>query len=175
VQLLNRDEKASKVSELNETFGKAKFAVVTDYRGLKVTELEKLRRELKKNEGQIRVAKNTLLKLAVQGTEYEALSEFFTGTTAVAVSFADPVASAKALTGFAKEYNALSIRSAVLEGKTLSAEDVVALSKLPGKPELQAKLLGTLAAVPTGLVRVLNGVPSKFVYVLQAIKEQKEN
>lgn len=172
---MNRDEKASTVSELNETFGKAKFAVVTDYRGLKVTELEKLRRELKKTEGQIRVAKNTLLRLAVKGTEYEALSNYFTGTTAVAVSFADPVASAKALAGFAKEYDALSIRSAVLEGRTLSAEDVIALAKLPGKPELQAKLLGTLAAVPTGLVRVLNGVPSKFVYVLQAIKEQKEN
>lgn len=172
---MNRDEKASKVSELNETFGRAKFAVVADYRGLKVTELEKLRRELKKNEAQIKVAKNTLLRLAVKGTGYEALSSHFTGTSAVALGFADPVASAKALVGFAKEYEALIIRSAVLEGKALSPDDVVALSKLPGKPELQAKLLGTLAAVPTGLVRVLSGVPRSFVYVLQAIKEQKEN
>ena len=172
---MNRDEKASKVSELNETFSKAKFAVVTDYRGLKVTELEKLRRELKQSEAQIQVAKNTLLRLAVKGTEYEALSEYFTGTTAVAVSFADPVASAKALTGFAKEYEALSIRSAALDGSLLNADDVLALSKLPGKPELQAKLLGTMAAVPTGLVRVLSGVSRNFVYVLQAIKEQKEN
>lgn len=172
---MNRDEKASKVSELNETFSKAKFAVVAEYRGLKVTEFEKLRRELKKNEAQVQVAKNTLLRLAVQGTDYEALSEYFTGTTAVAVSFADPVASAKTLTGFAKEYQALSIRSAALEGKVLSADDVVALSKLPGKLELQAKLLGTMAAVPTSLVRVLSGVPRSFVYVLQSIKEQKEN
>jgi len=172
---LNRDEKSSKVSELNETFSKAKFAVVTDYRGLKVTDLEKLRRELKKNDAQFQVAKNTLLRLAVKGTEHEGLSEFFTGTTAVAVSFADPVASAKALAAFSKEFEALQIRSAMLDGKVLSSADVVALSKLPGKKELQAMLLGTLAAVPTGLVRVLNGVPSKLVYVLQAIKEQKEN
>lgn len=172
---MNRDEKTSQVSELNETFSKATFAVVTDYRGLKVTELEKLRRELKKSEAQIRIAKNTLLRLAVKGTDYEELTEFFTGTTAIAVSFEDPVESAKALTGFAKKFDALSIRSAVLDGSILSAEDVVALSKLPSKPELQAKLLGTLAAVPTGLVRVLNGVPSTFVYALQAIKEQKEN
>lgn len=172
---MNRDEKSSKVSELNETFSKAKFAVVTDYRGLKVTDLEKLRRELKKNDAQFQVAKNTLLRLAVKGTEHEGLSEFFTGTTAVAVSFADPVASAKALAAFSKEFEALEIRSAMLDGKVLSSADVVALSKLPGKKELQAMLLGTLAAVPTGLVRVLNGVPSKLVYVLQAIKEQKEN
>ena len=172
---MNRDEKASTVSELNETFSKAKFAVVTDYRGLKVTELEKLRRELKKNDGQFQVAKNTLLRLAVKGTAHEVLGEYFTGTTAVAVCFADPVASAKALAAFSKEFEALRIRSAALEGKILSADDVVALSKLPGKQELRAKLLGTMAAVPTGLVRVLNGVPSKLVYVLQAIKEQKEN
>ena len=172
---MNRDEKTSKVSELNETFTKAKFAAVADYRGLKVTELEKLRRELKKGEAQIQIAKNTLLKLAVKGTEFEGLAEFFTGTTAIAVSFEDPVESVKALTGFAKEHKALSIRSAALEGSILSADDVIALSKLPAKPVLQAKLLGTMAAVPTGLVRVLNGVPSNFVYVLQAIKQQKEN
>lgn len=172
---MNRDEKVSKVSELNETFSKAKFAVVTDYRGLKVTELEKLRRELKKSDAQIRVAKNSLLKLAVKDTDYEILSEYFTGTTAVAVSFEDPVASAKALSGFAKDNEALSIRSAALDGSVLSADDVIALSKLPGKPELQAKLLGTMAAVPTGLVQVLSGVPRTFVYALQAIKEQKEN
>ena len=117
---MNRDEKVSKVSELNETFSKAKFAVVTDYRGLKVTELEELRRELKKSDAQIRVAKNSLLKLAVKDTDYEILSEYFTGTTAVAVSFEDPVASAKALSGFAKDYEALSIRSAALDGSVLN-------------------------------------------------------
>ena len=172
---MNRDEKVSKVSELNETFSKAKFAVVTDYRGLKVTEMEELRRELKKSDAQIRVAKNSLLKLAVKDTDYEVLSEYFSGTTAIAVSFEDPVASAKALSGFAKEYEALSIRSAALDGSVLSADDVTALSKLPGKPELQAKLLGTMASIPTGLVQVLSGVQRNFVYALQAIKEQKEN
>lgn len=172
---MNRDEKASKVSALNETFSKAKFAVVSDYRGLKVTEFEKLRRELKKNNAHIQVAKNSLLKLAVKDTDYEILSDYFTGTTAITVSFEDPVGSAKALSGFAKEYEALVIRSAALDGSVLSAEDVIALSKLPSKPELQAKLLGTMAAVPTGLVQVLSAVPRSFLNVLQAINEQKEN
>ncbi len=172
---MNRDEKTSKVSVLNETFSKAKFAVVTDYRGLKVTEFEELRRELKKNDAHIQVAKNTLLRLAVKGTDYEMLTEHFTGTTAITVTYEDPVASAKALSGFAKKNEALVIRSAVLDGSALSADDVIALSKLPSKPELQAKMLGTMAAVPTGLVRVLSGVPRSFLYVLQAINEQKDN
>lgn len=172
---MNRDQKTDVVSELNETFSKAKFAVVADYRGLKVTELEKLRKNLRENDAQIRVAKNTLLRLAVQGTACEGLGDSFTGTTAVAVGFTDPVGPAKALAAFAKEFNAFSIRSAVLEGSMLSAEDVAALSKLPSREELLAKLLGTMAAVPTGFVRVLSAVPQKLLYALAAVKEQKEN
>lgn len=172
---MDRNEKTGLVGELNETFSKAKFAVVTDYRGLKVTELEKLRHLLRENDAQFQIAKNTLLRLAVKGTEYEGLTESFTGTTAIAFSFDEPVGPAKALAAFSKEFKALVIRSAALEGSVLSADDVVALSKLPSKDELLGKLLGTMAAVPTGFVRVLNGIPQKLVYGLQAIKEQKEN
>jgi len=172
---LNRDEKAGKVRELNETFSKAKFAVVADYRGLKVTELEKLRGELRRNNAHIQVAKNTLLKLAVEGTEYEGLSESFTGTTAIAFSYDEPVGPAKVLSDFAKEFEALEIRSAIMDGKALSADDVIALAKLPSKDQLLGQLCGVLVAVPTGFVRALNGVSSNLVYALQAIKEQKEN
>ena len=172
---LNRDEKVGRVQALNETFSKAKFAVVTDYRGLKVTELEKLRRELRQNDAFIQVAKNTLLKLAVKGTEFEDLGESFTGTTAIAFSFEEPVGTAKVLSEFAKENEALKIRTAVMEGKVLTVEDVSSLAKLPSKEQLLGQLCGVLQAVPTGLVRALNGVPSNLVYALQAIKEQKEN
>ncbi|RUM37827.1 MAG: 50S ribosomal protein L10 [Desulfobulbus sp.] len=172
---MNRDEKAGKVRVLNETFSKAKFAVVTDYCGLKVTELEKLRKELRQNDAFIQVAKNTLLKLAVQGTDFEDLGESFTGTTAIAFSFEEPVGTAKVLADFAKEFDALTIRSAVMDGKVLTVDDVSALAKLPGREQLLGQLCGVLTAVPTGLVRALNGVPSNLVYALQAIKEQKEN
>jgi large subunit ribosomal protein L10 len=172
---LNRDQKTDIISELNETFSNAKFAVVADYRGLKVTELEKLRKNLRENDAQIQVAKNTLLRLAVKGTACEGLSDFFSGTTAIAVGFKEPVGPAKALAAFAKEFNAFSIRSAVLDGTLLSADDVVALSKLPSREELLAKLLGTMAAVPTGFVRVLSAVPQKLLYALTAVKDQKEN
>jgi large subunit ribosomal protein L10 len=172
---LNRDQKIDVIGALNEAFSKAKFAVVADYRGLKVTELEKLRKNLRENDAQIQVAKNTLLRLAVKGTPCEGLSDSFTGTTAVAVGFKEPVGPAKALATFASEFNAFIIRSAVLDGKVLSVEDVVSLSKLPSREELLAKLLGTMNAVPTSFVRVLSAVPQKLLYALSAIKEQKEN
>ncbi len=171
---MNRDQKTEAISGLNETFSKATFAVVTDYHGLKVTALEKLRRNLRENDAQIQVAKNTLLRLAVKGTPYEGLNNFFSGTTAVAVAFEEPVGAAKALTAFAAEFDAFVIRGAILEGSLLSADDVIALSKLPGKEELLGKLLGTMNAVPTGFVRVLSGVPQKLLYALSALKEQKE-
>lgn len=172
---MNRDQKTDIVSELNETFSKAKFAVVADYRGLKVTQLEKLRKNLRENDAQIQVAKNTLLRLAVKGTPYEGLSDAFSGTTAVAVGFKEPVGPSKVLTAFASEFNAFSIRTAVLDGTMLSADDVVALSKLPSREELLGKLLGTMSAVPTGFVRVLSAVPQKLLYALSAIKDQKDN
>jgi large subunit ribosomal protein L10 len=172
---LNRNDKASKVADLKETFKKAQFAVVADYRGLKVTELEKLRKEMRNNNAQVQIAKNTLLRLAVKGTDFENLADHFTGTTAVAFSFDEPVGSAKALSDFAKEFEALSIRGGILDGEIVSPEDIVALAKLPGKDQLRAQLLGVLTAVPTSFVRVLSAVPSSFVYALQAIKDQKEN
>ncbi len=172
---MNRETKASKVEELNETFSKAKFAVVADYRGLKVTELEKLRAGLREQNAQIRIAKNTLLRIAVKGTDYEGLTDDFVGTTAIAFSFEEPVGPAKALAEFGKEFEALQIRSAGLDGKVLSADDVKALSKLPSKDQLLGQLCGVLAALPTKLVRTLNAAPSNLVYALQAIKDQKEN
>ncbi|PIE57969.1 MAG: 50S ribosomal protein L10 [Desulfobulbus propionicus] len=172
---MDRNEKTNVVSALNETFSKAKFAVVTDYRGLKVTELEELRSNLRANNAHFQIAKNTLLRLAVRGTEYEGLTEHFSGTTAITFSFEEPVGPAKALAKFAKDNAHLQIRCAGLEGTILTAEEVVALSKLPSREELLAKLLGTMNAVPTGFVRVLNAIPQKFVYALGAIKDQKDN
>ncbi|MBU0728966.1 MAG: 50S ribosomal protein L10 [Proteobacteria bacterium] len=170
---MKRDEKASIVSELSDKFSKAKIAIASDYRGLTVTEFQEVRRELKKNQAEIRVAKNTLLKRAVQGTEFEGMQGFFTGTTAVTVSYGDPVAPAKVLVAFSKDKKTFEIKGAVLDGKTISTEELIALSKLPSKEILLSQLLSVMQAVPTSFVRVLNGIPQKFVYLLQAISDQK--
>lgn len=172
---MNRENKIQKVSELKATLAKAKFAAVADYRGLKVAELEKLRANLRQQNAQAQIAKNTLLRLAVKDTAFEGLAQDFAGATVVAFGFVDPVGPAKALTDFSKDFDKLQIRSAVFEGKVLNSAQIVALSKLPSKEQLLGQLCGLLAAVPTKLVRTLNAAPSNLVYALQAIKEQKEN
>jgi large subunit ribosomal protein L10 len=174
VRPLNRESKVQKVGELKETFSRAKFAAVAEYQGLKVTELEKLRVNLRKQNAQLQVAKNTLLKIAAQDTAYEALQQDFGGTTVVAFGFEEPVGPAKVLAEFSKDFDKLKIRSAMFEGQRMSAEQMIALSKLPSKEQLLGQLCGVLAAVPTKLVRTLNAAPSNLVYALQAIKEQKE-
>ena len=171
---MNRDEKLAVVSGLNESFSRAKLTVVADYCGLKVSEFQKIRVELKNCDSEIRVAKNTLLKRAVTDTGNTALSGDFSGTTAVVMGFADPVAPAKVVTKFADDHKKFIIRCAALDGEKIGVEELIALSKLPSKEVLLGQLLSTWNNVPTGLVQVLTGVPRTFVYALQAIKEQKE-
>lgn len=171
---MNRDEKVTIVSELNDSFNRAKFAVVADYCGLKVSELQELRIELRKCDSEIRVAKNTLLKRAVADTENALLVDDFTGTTAVIMAYDDPVGPAKVVAKFAEDHKKFQIRSAALEGEKLEQDGVIALSKLPSKEILLGQLLSVMNGVPTGLVQVLSGVPRTFVYALQAVKDQKE-
>lgn len=171
---MNRDDKLAIVSELNDSFNRAKFTVVADYCGLKVSELQKIRIELKNCDSEIRVAKNTLLKRAVTDTGNAALSDDFSGTTAVVMGYADPVAPAKVVAKFADDHSKFVIRSAALDGEKIGVNELIALSKLPTKEVLLGQLLSTWNNVPTGLVQVLTGVPRTFVYALQAIKDQKE-
>ncbi len=171
---MNRDEKAAIVAELNDSFSRAKFSVVADYCGLKVSDLEKIRRDLRETSSEIRIAKNTLLRRAVTDTSCESLSEDFTGTTAIVTSYEDPVAPAKILAKCAETYDKFELRSAVLEGEKISIDDLIALSKLPSKEVLLGQLLSVMNGVPTAFVRVLSAVPQNLLYGLQAIKDQKE-
>ncbi len=155
-------------------FNRAKFSVVADYCGLKVSELEKVRKELRGCDTEIRIAKNTLLKRAVADTACESLVEDFSGTTAIVVAYDDPVSPARVLAKFAEDHKKFELRSAVLEGEKITTDKIIALSKLPTREILLGQLLSVMNGVPTALVRVLSGVPRTFLYGLQAIKEQKE-
>lgn len=171
---MNRDEKSAIVAELNEMFKRAKFSVVADYCGLTVSELEKVRNELRGCDTEIRIAKNTLLKRAVADTACESLIEDFSGTTAIVMAYDDPVSPAKVLAKFAEDHKKFELRSAVLEGEKITVDNILALSKLPTKEVLLGQLLSVMNGVPTALVRVLSGVPRTFLYGLQAVKDQKE-
>lgn len=172
---MNRAEKIESANELKDCFDRANGIFVADYRGLPVADITALRFELKKSSTDLRVVKNRIALRALDKPEYtDSFKKSFDHMTAVAVSYGDVSAAAKSLTKFAKENDKLKLKLGWAEGKEVSANGIKALATLPSRPELLAKLLGTLQAVPTGFVRVLNGVPSKWVYLLDAIKRNKE-
>ena len=170
---MNREGKEQIVSHLSDKLKEASLVVVTDYRGLSVEKITQLRNELRSVSSDYRVAKNTLLKRASQGTDLEQLHQYFTGPTAIVLSLGDPIAPVKVLVKYLKDNSELSIKGSFLQGTFLSAEDTQALSTLPGRNELLGQLLSLLVSSPVRLLNVLNGVPQKLVRVLRAIEQSK--
>jgi large subunit ribosomal protein L10 len=168
------ESKKQFVKELKERLEKSSVVILTDYKGLDVEAMTELRAKLRGADVQYQVVKNTMLRLASEGTSVEAIKDSFVGPSAIAMSYDDPVAPAKVLTEFAKDNEKLEIKIGVMDGKTLDLSDIKSLSDLPSRDQLLATVLSAMNAVPTSLVTALSDVPRRLVNVLQAIKDQKE-
>jgi len=166
--------KSKKIDEIKSKIEKAQVAIITEYKGLTVEEITKLRRAIQKDGGDYMVTKNTLAKIAVKGTAYEALTEKLTGPVALAFGFEDPVAPAKAVSNFIKEVKKGEILGAVLDGKLLSVEETKDLAKLPSKEELFAKMLGSINSPASGIVGCVNGVMAQLTRAMAAVRDQKQ-
>ena len=171
--MATKEQKNQKIEEIKNSFAKAQVAIVTDPTGLTVAEITDLRRKLQKEGADYTVVKNTLAIKAIEGTQFECLSELLTGASAVAFGFNDQVAPAKVLAAFTKEVEKANFRGGAMDGKLLSADDVKALSKLPSKEELYAKMLGCINSPATGIAGCVNGVMSALVRALDQVRQQK--
>ena len=169
-----KQQKIALVKNLAEKLKNSKATVFSDFKGLTVKDMTALRAELREKSVDMQVIKKTLLTIAMKDAGVELDATKFEGQIAVAVSREDEVEAAKIIAKMAKVNENLKIVGGLLGKNILSKEEVVALSKLPSKDELLAKLVGTLNAPVSGFVNVLAGNLRGLVQVLGAIKEAKE-
>ena len=169
-------EKQAIVAALTEKFQNAAAGVIVDYKGVNVAEDTELRTKMREAGVDYFVAKNTLLRLAVDNAGLNELHDVLKGTTSVAICESDPVAAAKVVSEFSKKVAAqekFTIKGGFVDGKVISVEEVKALADLPSKEVLIATVLGTLIAPVRGLATVLDANISGLARVVQAIADQK--
>jgi large subunit ribosomal protein L10 len=171
-----RADKVETVAEMQDALAKATSIIFTDYRGLTVGEITNLRRALRPTDAEFHVVKNTLFRRALGDGVPDGIRPLLKGPTAVAMSMDDPVATSKALLAFLRDLRKpeVAVKGALLDGRVFSADDVVALSKVPPKQVLRGQVLGTLQAPLTNFAGTLQGVVGEFVRTLQALSDQRQ-
>lgn len=170
---MKKADKQQIVDTVNGVFKASNIAIVAHYRGLNVAEMTQLRRDVRAAGGQVQVVKNTLTKRAAKGTDFESLDQLLTGPTAL-ITAVEPVATSKAVIKFAKDNKTLEILGGAMDGDGIDLGQITALSLLPSREELLAKLMGSLMSPAQGLVTVLNAVPTGLVRALDQVRQQKE-
>ena len=157
-------QKEEKVKKLAEEMKEAKLILLTDYRGINVTDDTILRKDLRNANAKYTVIKNNITKRALAECGIEGLEDKLEGPTAVITSKEDYLAPAKAIYNFTKDHDFYKIKGGIIEGKVMTAEEIITLAKLPSRQELLAKLAGALL-----------GNITKLAVALDAVREQKEN
>jgi large subunit ribosomal protein L10 len=165
---LNRKEKEEVISDLSERIKGFRAAVLTNYRGLNVAQLDRLRQRLREEKISYHVVKNTLMKLASKGTDLEKLDHYFEGPTAIAISYGDPVLLSKILSEFIKTQPSLEIRVGLIQGKVASPDEVKALATLPSREVLFGQILGGIQGPASQLGALLYNAIQQVLGVLQA-------
>jgi len=152
------EEKQPVIQEIAELLQDAKSAVVVDYRGLTVEQDTQLRKNLREEGVVYKVYKNTMIRLAAKGTEFEALDPILEGPTAIAISKKDATAPARIIFKFAKTAEALQMKGGIVEGEAYDENKIKLIAEIPSREELLGRLLGSIQSPVTNLARVLNQI-----------------
>lgn len=170
---MDRAEKREFVTELNAAFQGAGSVVVAHYTGLTVAEMSDLRSKMRDAGGIVKVAKNRLAKIALEGTEAEGMSDLFVGQTLIAYAD-DPVTAPKVASEFAKTNDKLVVLGGSLGPTLLDADGVKALATLPSLDELRAKIVGMVSTPATRIAQVVNAPAGQVARVIGAYAQQNE-
>jgi len=170
---LKKEEKARQIADLHENFNKAKALIFTDFTGLKVEEINELRRRLRTSFVDYRVIKNTLARRASEGTSLEGIKDKFIGPLGVAIGLTDPVSAPKALTDFIKDKERLTIRFGIIEGRVVYPKEIKAIADLPSKEVMIASFLRGLQSPTRKLAGLLYQLIARFGYALRALRDKK--
>ena len=170
-----KQQKEQIIKDLTDKLEKAKSLVFVNFDGLKVKEVEKLRKIFRSENIDYLVAKKTLMTKAFKVAGLIGVDpKSFEKEAAIAFGYDDEVAPARIIQNFAKDHEALKTFGGVLEGQLVSRDKIIELSKLPSRIELLAKVVGSIKAPVSGLVNVLAGNLRSLVYVLNSIKDSKQ-
>ncbi len=171
---MQRIEKVKVVEELKKQLSNSKSIFLTDFTGLTVEEITRLRKEFREKRITFKVAKNTLMRLAAKESGREEILPYIEGPTGLAFGYDDPIVPARILYAFYKKIEKPRIKAFILEGQLYRGQDVNKLATLPSKEALLSQILGTLNAPLTNLVFTLQVIIRQFVITLNAIAEKKQ-
>ncbi|MGH2670622.1 MAG: 50S ribosomal protein L10 [bacterium] len=170
-----RPEKENQVQSIRDRLKVVAAAILTDFRGLNVGEIARLRGKLRDAGVEYKVVKNTLLRRAAQSLGISGLEPYLQGPTAVAFSREDPIAPAKILAEYIRQMKKLELKGGLVEGRVMTADQIRALADLPSKNQLLSMALGNLKSPMAGVAAVLVALQRNLVYSLDQIRQKQES
>jgi len=171
---LRRQDKQKMVDEFKSLIDNSSGFLVFDYRGLNVSQISALRSKVRESNSTLRIIRNRMLKLAVSDQPYQEINQILTGPSAVIFAGPDPVAPAKALVDYAKDFEFVKIKGGVVNGRFMDAGQVELLSKVPPLEQLQAKILGGIKAPASNILGGIKGLSNKLHGLMKAYVEKLE-
>ncbi len=171
---MNRQEKEFFVNDFHSKIENAKVLLISHYKGLSVSDISDLRKSVKENKAIFKVTKNSLVKIAIKDTCYEALEKYFNGPVAVTYSD-DPASCAKAVFDFSKNNENLKIVGGAIGNKELSVDEIKTLASLPSLDELRAKIVGLISSPLSNIVRIISEPQSSLTRLINKKPEQNNN